>query len=50
MNAKIKAVALVSGGLDSALAVAVVQRLGVDVLALHASIGYSPGFMRAEIA
>jgi tRNA-specific 2-thiouridylase len=42
MSTKIKAVALVSGGLDSAL--------GVDVLALHASIGYSPGFMRAEIA
>ena len=50
MNAKTKAIALVSGGLDSALAVAVVKRLGVDVLALHASIGYSPGFMRAEIA
>jgi len=50
MNTKIKAVALVSGGLDSALAVAVVKRLGVDVLALHAAIGYSPGFMRAEIA
>jgi hypothetical protein len=50
MNAKVKAIALVSGGLDSALAVAVVKRLGVDVLALHASIGYSPGFMRAEIA
>jgi tRNA-specific 2-thiouridylase len=50
MNAKIKAIALVSGGLDSALAVAVVSRLGVEVLALHASIGYSPGFMRAEIA
>ena len=50
MNAKIKAVALISGGLDSALAVAVVKRLGIEVLALHASIGYSPGFMRAEIA
>jgi tRNA-uridine 2-sulfurtransferase len=51
MNApRIKAIGLVSGGLDSALAVAVVKRLGIDVLALHASIGYSSGFMRAEIA
>jgi tRNA U34 2-thiouridine synthase MnmA/TrmU len=50
MNVRIKAIGLVSGGLDSALAVAVVKGLGVDILALHASIGYSSGFMRAEIA
>ncbi len=51
MNApRITAIGLVSGGLDSALAVAVVKRLGVDVLAIHASIGYSSGFVRAEIA
>ncbi len=50
MNERIKAIGLVSGGLDSALAVAVVKRLGVDILAVHASIGYSSGFMRAEIA
>ena len=50
MNAKTKAIALVSGGLDSALAVAVVKRLGVDVLALHVIIGYSPAFMQREVA
>ena len=50
MNDSIKAIGLVSGGLDSALAVAVVKRLGVDVLALHVSIGYSPAFMRREVA
>jgi len=50
MNARIKAIGLVSGGLDSALAVAVVKRQGIDVLALHVAIGYSSAFMRREIA
>jgi hypothetical protein len=50
MNGKIKAIGLVSGGLDSALAVAVVRGLGVDVLGLHVVIGYSASFMRREIA
>ena len=50
MSAKIRAIGLVSGGLDSALAVAVVKRLGVDVLGLHVAIGYSATFMRREIA
>jgi tRNA-specific 2-thiouridylase len=47
---KIKAVGLISGGLDSALAVAVVKGLGVEVLGVHAVIGFSAGFMRAEVA
>ncbi|HVO76545.1 MAG TPA: thiamine biosynthesis protein [Candidatus Bathyarchaeia archaeon] len=50
MDRKFRAIALVSGGLDSALAVAVVRRLGVDVVGLHVLIGYSSGFMRREIA
>jgi hypothetical protein len=50
MNEKIRAIGLVSGGLDSALAVAVVKRLGVDVLGLHVEIGYSAPVVRREIA
>ena len=50
MSGKIRAIGLISGGLDSALAVAVVRRLGVDVLGLHVAIGYSAATMRREIA
>jgi hypothetical protein len=50
MDTKIKAVGLVSGGLDSALAVAVVKRQGIAVIGLHIVIGFSPGFMRREVA
>jgi tRNA-specific 2-thiouridylase len=50
MEGRIKAIGLVSGGLDSALAVAVMKRAGVDVLAVHVVIGYAPAFMRREIA
>jgi tRNA-specific 2-thiouridylase len=50
MDAKIRAIGLVSGGLDSALAVAVMKRAGIDVVALHVAIGYSSAFMRREIA
>jgi tRNA-specific 2-thiouridylase len=50
MNGKIKAVGLVSGGLDSALAVAVMKRQGIDVIGLHVVIGFSPEFMRREVA
>lgn len=44
-----KAIGLVSGGLDSALAVAVVRRLGVDVLALHFFNGFAPGSMKRQV-
>lgn len=47
---KIKAIGLVSGGLDSALAVAVVKNQGVEVLGLHVLIGFSASFVRRETA
>jgi len=50
MDEKIKAIGLVSGGLDSALAIAVVKRQGIDILALHVAIGYSSAILRREIA
>lgn len=50
MAESIKAVGLVSGGLDSALAVAVVRRLGVEVVGLHVAIGFSAGIVRREVA
>jgi len=37
---KIKAVALYSGGLDSTLAIKLIQRQGIDVLALHFYTGF----------
>lgn len=49
MAEKIKAVGLVSGGLDSALAVAVLRRLGIDLLGLHYYNGFSPGSLRSEV-
>ncbi|MDD4857153.1 MAG: thiamine biosynthesis protein [Candidatus Krumholzibacteria bacterium] len=49
MSTGIRAVGLVSGGLDSALAVAVVKRAGVDVVGLHVAIGFSNASMRREI-
>lgn len=50
MNAGIRAVGLVSGGLDSALAVAVVKHAGVDVVGLHVAIGFSNASMRREVS
>jgi hypothetical protein len=50
MNTPIKAVGLVSGGLDSALAVAVIRRQGIEVVGLHVAIGYAAGIMRREVA
>jgi tRNA-specific 2-thiouridylase len=50
MGMNVRAVGLVSGGLDSALAVAIVKRQGIDVLGLHIVIGYSSVFMRREVA
>jgi tRNA-specific 2-thiouridylase len=49
MSAKVRAIGLVSGGLDSALAVAVMKRAGVEVIGLHVVIGFSPRLMRREV-
>ena len=49
MEKQLKAIGLVSGGLDSALAVAVVKRQGIEVLGLNYFNGFSPGAMRAEM-
>lgn len=50
MHATRKAIGLVSGGLDSALAVAVVRRQGIEVIGLHVAIGFHRGVMVREIA
>ncbi len=39
-----------SGGLDSALAVAVIRRQGIAVIGLHVAIGFHQGIMQREIA
>jgi len=44
------AVGIASGGLDSLLAVKVVQRLGFEVLALHFVIGFESGHLRGLMA
>ncbi len=49
MGRGIKAIGLVSGGLDSALAVAVIKRQGIEVLGLNYFNGFSPGAIRAEV-
>ena len=49
MEKRIKAIGLVSGGLDSALAVAVVKRQGIEVLGLNYFNGFSPGAIRTEM-
>ena len=50
MEKKIKAIGLVSGGLDSTLAVAVVRGQGIEVLGLHIYIGFTASFVRREVA
>ena len=45
-----KAVGIVSGGLDSLLAVEVVRRMGFEVLALHFVVGYELGHLRTWLA
>jgi tRNA-specific 2-thiouridylase len=49
MNTHGKAIGLVSGGLDSALAVAVIRRQGIEVLGLNYHNGFSPGAVRLEV-
>jgi tRNA-specific 2-thiouridylase len=45
----VKAIGIVSGGLDSALAVALIKRQGLEILGLHFYNGFSPNAMRAEV-
>ena len=44
-----EAIGIVSGGLDSALAVALIKRQGVTILGLHFHNGFSPNAMKAEV-
>jgi len=44
----IRAIALMSGGLDSLLAAAVVARQGIEVIGVHYSIGFSPTAFTGE--
>lgn len=46
---KIKAIGLVSGGLDSMLAVAVLKRQGIDLVGLYFFNGFAPGAIRRRI-
>lgn len=47
---RVKAIGIISGGLDSALAVALVKRQGIDILGLHFYNGFSPNGIKAEVA
>lgn len=46
----VKAIGIVSGGLDSALAVALIKRQGMEILGLHFFNGFSPNAIRSEVA
>jgi tRNA-specific 2-thiouridylase len=46
---RVKAIGIVSGGLDSAIAVALVKRQDVEILGLHFHNGFSPNAMKAEV-
>ncbi len=46
---RIRAIGLVSGGLDSLLAVALLKNLGLDLLGLYFYNGFSPGSLKREI-
>jgi tRNA U34 2-thiouridine synthase MnmA/TrmU len=46
---RVKAIGLVSGGLDSQLAVALLKRLGCDITGLHFYNGFSPGSLKRVI-
>ncbi len=46
---RVKAIGIVSGGLDSAIAVALIKRQGVEILGLHFHNGFSPNAMKAEV-
>ena len=45
----VKAIGIVSGGLDSAIAVALIKRQNVEILGLHFFNGFSPNAIRAEV-
>ncbi|UCF05729.1 MAG: hypothetical protein JSV33_01435 [bacterium] len=46
MEGRIKAIGLVSGGLDSTLAVAVLKRQGIEMLGIHFLNGFSSGMLQ----
>ena len=48
MDNPVKAIALLSGGLDSTLAAAVIKRLGIDVIGLHVGILFGTGVERTQ--
>jgi tRNA U34 2-thiouridine synthase MnmA/TrmU len=49
MTKPVQGIGLVSGGLDSLLAVAVLKRSGVDILGVHFDNGFSPGSFKRRI-
>ena len=49
-NSKPKAIALLSGGLDSILAAAIVKRAGIEVIGLHIHTLFETGEDRAHVA
>ncbi len=48
MHKPVRAIALLSGGLDSTLAAAAIKRLGIDVIGLHVGILFGTGVQRAQ--
>lgn len=50
MSRNIRAIGLLSGGLDSAIAAAIVTGQGIEVVGVNVSIGFESSVMRREVA